>query len=335
MKIIIPMAGRGSRLRPHTLTIPKPLQPVVGKPIVQRIVEDFNDSFPGQIDEVAFIIGDFGKEAEDQLTSIAEGIGAKGSIYHQESPEGPAHAIYCAKDSLTGPCIVAFADTLFKAKFTFSTNDDGVIWVQKVEDPSSFGVVKTDDQGIITEFVEKSPEFVSDLAIVGLYYFRDGDRLRDEIGYLIDNDLRDKGEFQITSVLENMKEKGTKFRASTIEEWLDCGNKNNILDTTKRILELKQVQEELIAKDVVQENAVIIPPCYIGKGVTLRQAVIGPYATIGSNATIENSVIRESVIQGNTTIKDVVLERTMIGQHAEITGTPHEWSVGDYTQIDS
>jgi len=335
MKIIIPMAGRGSRLRPHTLTIPKPLQPVVGKPIVQRIVEDFDASFPGQIDEVAFIIGDFGEEAEAQLTSIAEGIGATCSIYHQETPEGPAHAIYCAKDSLTGPCIVAFADTLFKAEFTFSTDDDGVIWVQKVEDPSSFGVVKTNDQGIITEFVEKSPEFVSDLAIVGLYYFKDGDQLRDEIGYLIDNNLRDKGEFQITSVLENMKEKGTKFRASTIEEWLDCGNKNNILDTTKRILELKQVQEELIAKDVVQDNAVIIPPCYIGKGVTLRHAIIGPYATIGSNATVENSVIRESVIQGNTTVKDVVLERTMIGQHAEVAGTPHEWSVGDYTQIGS
>lgn len=230
---------------------------------------------------------------------------------------------------------MAFADTLFKAAFTFSTADDGVVWVQKVEDPSSFGVVKTDDQGIITEFVEKSPEFVSDLAIVGLYYFKDGDRLRDEIGYLIDHNLRDKGEFQITSVLENMKEKGTKFRASTIEEWLDCGNKNNILDTTKRILELKQAQEELIARDVVQENAVIIPPCYIGKGVTLRHAVIGPYATIGSNVTIENSVIRGSVIQSNTTVKDVVLERTMIGQHAEIAGTPHEWSVGDYTQIDA
>jgi len=329
------MAGRGSRLRPHTLTIPKPLQPVVGKPIVQRIVEDFNASFPGQIDEVAFIIGDFGAEAEAQLKSIAEGIGASCSIYHQDSPEGPAHAIYCAKDSLTGPCIVAFADTLFKAEFTFSTNDDGVIWVQKVEDPSSFGVVKTDDQGIITEFVEKSPEFVSDLAIVGLYYFKDGDRLRDEIGYLIDNNLRDKGEFQITSVLENMKEKGTKFRASTIEEWLDCGNKNNVLDTTRRILELKQVQEELIAVDVVQVNAVIIPPCYIGKGVTLRHAVIGPYATIGSNATIENSVIRESVVQANTTVRDVVLKRTMVGQHADIAGTPHEWSVGDYTQIGS
>jgi len=333
MKIIIPMAGRGSRLRPHTLTVPKPLVPVVGKPIVQRIVEDFNASFPGEIDEVAFIIGDFGSEAEEQLQQIADGIGAKASIYQQETPEGPAHAIYCAKDSLEGPCIVAFADTLFKASFQFDTNADGIIWVQKVDDPSSFGVVKTNEQGVITEFVEKSPTFVSDKAIVGLYYFKDGGNLRDEIGYLIDNDLRDRGEFQVTSVLENMKDKGVAFQAASIEEWLDCGNKENVLDTSRRMLELKQDSEQLIADDVTTENAVIIPPCYLGAGVQLKNAVVGPYVTIGSNSTIQNSVIRDSVIQADTSVAEVVLERSMIGRHAEISGKADDWSVGDYTQM--
>lgn len=333
MKIIIPMAGRGSRLRPHTLTVPKPLVPVVGKPIVQRIVEDFNASFPKQIDEVAFIIGDFGPEAEEQLQTIADGIGAKASIYHQETPEGPAHAIYCAKDSLQGPCIVAFADTLFKASFQIDTRADGIIWVQKVEDPSSFGVVKTNEEGIITDFVEKSPTFVSDKAIVGLYYFQDGARLRDEIAYLIDNDLRDRGEFQITSVLENMKNKGVAFQAASIDEWLDCGNKENLLNTSRRILELKQDSEQLIADDVTTENAVIIPPCYIGAGAQLKNAVVGPYVTIGSNSTIQNSVIRDSVIQSDTSVERVVLERSMIGQHAEIAGKADDWSVGDYTQM--
>ena len=333
MKIIIPMAGRGSRLRPHTLTVPKPLVPVVGKPIVQRIVEDFNASFPGQIEEVAFIIGDFGAEAEAQLQGIADGIGAKASIYQQETPEGPAHAIYCAKDSLQGPCIVAFADTLFKASFQIDTDADGVIWVQKVDDPSSFGVVKTDDAGIITDFVEKSPTFVSDKAIVGLYYFKDGANLRDEIGYLIDNNLRDKGEFQITSVLENMKEKGVAFRAASIEEWLDCGNKQNILDTSRRMLELKQDSEQLVADNVMIENAVVIPPCYLGPGVQLKNTVVGPYVTIGSNSTVQNSVIRESVIQSDTSVAEVVLERSMIGRHAQIKGQADDWSVGDYTQM--
>ncbi|NRB64492.1 MAG: NTP transferase domain-containing protein [Saprospiraceae bacterium] len=333
MKIIIPMAGRGSRLRPHTLTTPKPLFPIVGKPIVQRIVEDFNAAFPNQIKEVAFIIGDFGPQAEAQLNSIAAQIGAKASIYYQESPEGPAHAIYCAKQSLSGPCIVAFSDTLFKAEFIIDNSSDGMIWVQKIADPSAFGVVKTDENNIITEFVEKSPVFVSDKAIVGIYYFKDGSSLRNEIEYLIHNNIREKGEFQITSVLENMKNKGVTFYAGAIDEWLDCGNKDNVLDTTKRMLDIKQDSEQLIADDIMQENAIIIPPCYIGSGVTLRNAVVGPYVTIGSNSTIENSVIRESVIQSDTRINDLVLERTMIGQTAQVSGTPESWSIGDYTQI--
>ena len=167
MKIIIPMAGRGSRLRPHTLTVPKPLLPIAGKPIVQRIVEDFSHSFAGQIEEVAFVIGDFGPEVEAQLKAIAELVGAKCSIYYQDVPLGPAHAIYCARESLSGNCIVAFADTLFNADFAFDANEDGLIWVQKVSNPESFGVVKLDDEQVISEFVDKSPTFVSDLAIVG------------------------------------------------------------------------------------------------------------------------------------------------------------------------
>jgi len=198
MKIIIPMAGRGSRLRPHTLTVPKPLLPIAGKPMVQRLVEDLASSCNSEIDEVAFIIGDFGEAAEKQLLAIADSLGAKGSIYYQTQPLGTAHAILCAKDSLTGPCIIAFSDTLFKANFAIDADVDGMVWVQKVEDPSSFGVVKVDENNVITDFVEKSPVFVSDLAIVGIYYFKDGDNLREELQYLIDNDIKDKGEFQLT-----------------------------------------------------------------------------------------------------------------------------------------
>ena len=164
------MAGRGSRLRPHTLTVPKPLVPVAGKPIVQRIVEDFAASLSQTIEEVAFIIGDFGAEAERQLEEIAQNIGARCSVYHQDQPLGPAHAIYCAKDSLEGNCLVAFADTLFKADFSIGSEEEGMIWVKQVDNPSSFGVVKLDDGGYITDFVEKPSTFVSDLAIVGSYY---------------------------------------------------------------------------------------------------------------------------------------------------------------------
>jgi glucose-1-phosphate thymidylyltransferase len=333
MKIIIPMAGRGSRLRPHTLTIPKPMQPVAGKPIVQRIVEDFDASFPGGIEEVAFIIGDFGEKVKQQLTEIAEGIGARASIYQQEVPLGPAHAIQCAKESLEGKCIVAFADTLFNADFSFDTEQDGMIWVQKVTDPSSFGVVKLDDQGVITDFVEKSPTFVSDLAIVGIYYFKDGAALRDQIQYLIDNDIKDKGEFQITSVLENMKASGTKFRAGKIDEWLDCGNKDNILTTTSRILELKQDKETLISESLSQKNSKIIHPCYIGANVQLENSVIGPFAVIDNNSVVKNSVIQKSIIQQNSRVSNANLWESMIGNEASYEGRPKTLSVGDYSEV--
>ncbi len=333
MKIIIPMAGRGSRLRPHTLTVPKPLIPIAGKPIVQRLVEDLTDSFPGEVDEVAFIIGDFGKEVEAQLQAIAERVGARASIYYQDKPLGPAHAIYCGRESIDGPSIVAFADTLFRADFAFDTRNDGIIWVQQVDDPSSFGVVKVNEEGIITEFVEKSPEFVSDLAIVGLYYFRDGQNLRRELEYLIDNDIKDKGEFQITSVLENMKANGTRFRPSRIQEWLDCGTKENVLNTNRRMLEIKRDEEPLVHDTVTAENSIIIPPCFIGANTILRGSVIGPYVSIGHNVVVEQSVIEDSVVQNNTSIRNANLGNAMIGNEVEYEGEKADISVGDYSVL--
>ena len=147
MRIIIPMAGRGTRLRPHTLTVPKPLIPVAGKPIIQRLVESLSSSYDGKIEEIAFVVGDFGADVERELANIAESFGAKAKIYRQEKALGVGHAIHCAWESLKGKCMVAFADTLFKASFKFDVNEDGVIWIQKVKDPSSFGVVKLDDEG--------------------------------------------------------------------------------------------------------------------------------------------------------------------------------------------
>ena len=330
------MAGRGSRLRPHTLTIPKPLIPIAGKPVVQRIVEDLSASFSGDIEEIAFVIGDFGAAVEEELLSIAKKMGAKGSIYHQDQPLGTAHAILCAADSLSGPCIVAFADTLFQADFTFDPNaQDGIIWVQKVEDPSAFGVVKLDEEGVITEFVEKSPVFVSDLAIVGIYYFQDGDNLKAELQYLLDNDIKDKGEYQLTNALENMKAKGLRFKAGEIMEWLDCGNKGNVVYTNNRILDIKSEHEQLVAEDVVMENAIIRPPCFIGAGTTLRNAVVGPYVSIGSNSVVENSVIENSLIQNNSHVSNAVLKEAMIGNHVQYEGLAPNISIGDYTNYKS
>lgn len=323
------MAGRGSRLRPHTLTVPKPLVPVAGKPMVQRIVEDLASGHQGTIEEVAFIIGDFGEAAEKHLIQIAEGLGAKGSIYYQDQPLGPAHAISCASDSLNGPCMVAFADTIFRATFDYDTDADGLIWAKKVEDPSSFGVIKTDENRVITEFVEKSPVFVSDLAIVGLYYFKKGEDLRDKIQHMLENKITDKGEYQITTALELLKEEGTRFKAAEIDEWLDCGNKDNVLNTNKRMLELAE-EADLATSNLKMENSVIIPPCKIGENVTLKNSIIGPFVSIGNNSSVQNSVIKNSVIQEDTSVNDANLENSMLGNHVEYSGKKSEISIGDY-----
>src|SRR6478735_2179446 len=258
MKIIIPMAGMGKRMRPHTLTVPKPLVPIAGKAIVHRLVEDIAKVCGEKIEEVAFIIGDFGKETEQRLIKIAESVGAKGSIYYQREALGTAHAIYCAKESLGGKVVVAFADTLFKADFTLDTSNEGIIWVQKVEDPRPFGVVKLNDKNEITDFVEKPEHFVSDLAIIGIYYFQDGENLKKELQYLLDNDIKEKGEYQLTNALENMKGKGVKFSPGKISEWLDCGNKDATVYTNSRILEF--LKNDAVTREFKNQNSTIIEP---------------------------------------------------------------------------
>lgn len=332
MNIIIPMAGKGSRLRPHTLTTPKPLVPVAGKPIVEWLVEDLIALCPEKVDTIGFIIGDFGQEVEKKLVEIAERLGSKGKIYYQKEALGTAHAINCASELLTGPTVVAFADTLFKTDFKVKTEDDGVIFVQKVNDPSAFGVVKISPEGHITEFVEKPTEFVSDLAIIGIYYFKEGPKLKAGIEDLIAKDLKTKGEFQLTDVMETLKSNGTKYRPGQVEEWLDCGNKNATVFTNQRMLEIKLSKGQIAASAKI-ENSTIIPPCFIDENVVISNAVIGPHVSIGSNTTILNSVISNTIIQKNTHLQSIITENSMIGSHVQFIGNSKDLSIGDYTNI--
>ena len=325
------MAGRGSRLRPHTLTVPKPLIPIAGKPIVKRLVEDITRVCGQVVDEIAFVIGDFGKEVETDLIAIAEGLGAKGSIYHQDEALGTAHAILCAKESLSGPVVVAFADTLFRADFTLDTNKDGIIWVQKVEDPSAYGVVKMDQNSVITDFVEKPKEFVSDLAIIGIYFFKDGMRLRTELQYLIDNDIKENGEYQLTNALENMRVKGLDFFPGKVEEWLDCGNPTAAIHANKRVLEYTDEKQERLGLHLV--NTTIIEPCFIGDHVHLSNSTIGPHVSIGAGTKISDSVLSNTIIQNDTFIQSADLEDSMIGNNVNYQGGTKRVSIGDYSKI--
>ena len=336
MKIIVPMAGMGKRMRPHTLTVPKPLLPIAGKPIVHRLVEDIVKVCGAPVEEVAFIIGPtFGEAVEKQLLAIAESVGAKGTISYQEEPLGTAHAILSAQHALDGPVVVAFADTLFKADFTLDTSADGTIWVQRVDDPKPFGVVKLDAQGRITDFVEKPETFVSDLAIIGIYYFKDGAYLRRELQYLLDNDIKDKGEYQLTNALENMKNKGTVFIPGRISEWLDCGNKDATVYTNQRYLTYLHERDSaaLIDASAVREDAVIIEPVYLAPGAVVRRAVVGPYVSVGANSVIEDSVVSNSIVQANTTVRGATISNSLLGSYVQVTGRPADLSLGDYTTL--
>lgn len=332
MKIIIPMAGRGSRLRPHTLTTPKPLIPIAGKPIVHRLAEDIHKLSSEPIEEIAFVIGDFGEQVEQDLIAIAESLGAKGKIFHQEEPLGTAHAIWMAKESMDGPVVVAFADTLFQANFELDTNNDGVVWVKQVENPNAFGVVKLDSYGYITDFVEKPQEFVSDLAIIGIYFFKDGNNLREEIQYLIDNNVMKGGEYQLTDALENMRAKGKKFTLGKVDEWMDCGNKAVTVDTNNKVLGFNQEFE--IPASAKITNSLIIQPCFIGENVIIENSKVGPNVSLGNGTKVISTNIVNSLVQENAIIENAHLTESMIGNNAEYYGVSRSISLGDYSVLD-
>ncbi len=325
------MAGKGKRLRPHTLTTPKPLIPIAGKPIVQRLVEDIAGVTPEKIEKIGFVIGDFDEDIKRALIRIAEEVGAEAHFFVQDTAEGTAHAIACANEILEGKVTVAFSDTLFRADFQLNPEDDGIIWTKQIEDPSAFGVVKTNSEGIITDFIEKPKEFVSDQAIIGIYYFKKGEDLRREINYLIENNIRGGGEFQLTMALENLKNKGTNFTIGTVNEWLDCGNKSITVESNSRYLGFLK-GENLISDDATIKNCEIIEPVFIDEGTEIVNSTIGPSVSIGKNCKVCNSKLSDSLIQNNTSIMDVELTNSMIGNSVNLNGQPKSVSLGDFSE---
>ncbi len=328
------MAGRGSRLRPHTLTLPKPLVPVGGKPIVYRLVEDIAAVCADKIDEIAFVIGDFGDQVEKELLQVAEKLGAKGSIYYQKEPLGTAHAVLCASEKLVGPVVVAFADTLFRADFKISPSDEGILWVKQIEDPSSFGVVKLNAASEIVDFIEKPKEFVSDLAMIGVYYFKDGARLKKELDYLIDNKVMKSGEYQLPDALRRMTLSGCVFKPGEVTEWLDCGNKEVTVHTNKRVLDFDfEKNIPLVHASAKITNSHIIPPCFIGENASIENSIIGPHVSLGANTKINSSILKNSNIQENTSITNAVIFNSMIGSQVIYNGKANDLSLGDFSIV--
>ncbi|MDX1639350.1 MAG: sugar phosphate nucleotidyltransferase [Balneolaceae bacterium] len=333
MKLIIPMAGRGTRVRPHSHTTPKPLLPVVGKMIVERIVETFSRTLDRTIDEIVFILGpDFGQDIKDALKAMSERHDARSKFRVQEEALGTAHAVYCAEQDLEGECIVVFADTIFDSESEVSVEDsDAVIWLKEVEDPSRFGVAVHEGDKI-TDFVEKPEEPISNLAIIGVYYFKEAADIKKEIKYLLDNKIIGKGgEYQLTDALDRMLKDNKIFKKATVDEWLDCGTLPAWRETSSVILQKEQQQHPYNVDDY--PDTTIHEPVYIGEDVQIEGCTIGPNASIADGCSLKNSTVENSIVRSNTTIEDSQIENSTIGQHVELKNVNQEVHVGDHSKI--
>ncbi len=325
------MAGRGTRVRPHSHTVPKPLLPVAGKMIVERIVETFARTLDRNIDEIVFILGpDFGQEIKDALKAMSDRQNAEATFRVQKNAEGTAHAVYCAEEDLDGECIIVFADTIFDMEGSVSIEDaDSVVWLKEVEDPSRFGVA-VEKEGKITDFVEKPDEPISNLAIIGVYYFKDGAELKKEIEYLLDNDIRGKGnEFQLTDALDRLLKDDKVFKKATVDQWLDCGTLPAWLETSG-IITKKEYEE--VDKDRFPGTK-IIPPVYIGDDVELENCIIGPKASIAEGSTLKKCTVKNSLIQEHAQLEDCKIEDSTIGRHVELKNVDQEVHLGDHSKI--
>lgn len=333
------MAGRGSRLRPHSLTVPKPLIPVAGQPIVHRLVKDIAKVLKQPVDEIAFVLGDpawFGDDVVSSLKDLAKSLGAKASIYRQDKPLGTGHAIMCAKPSLSGPAVIAYADTLIRAEFDLDPEADSVIWTKQVDNPEAYGVVKLNKNDEIVELVEKPETFVSDQAVIGIYYFKDVAVLKEKLQEILDENVVNGGEYQINDGIKRMMADGKIFKTGTVDEWMDCGNKAITIETNQRMLGFLKAdgEEQLVASSAKLENANIIEPCFIGANVVLKNTTIGPFVSIGNGTVIENSTIENSLIQTNTEIRNAKLKNAMIGNNVTYNGEFTSISIGDYSVLE-
>ena len=325
------MAGRGTRVRPHSHTVPKPLLPVAGKMIVERIVETFARTLDRNIDEIVFILGpDFGQEIKDALKEMSDRQNAKATFRVQEEAEGTAHAVYCAEEDLNGECIIVFADTIFDMEGSVSIEDaDSVVWLKEVEDPSRFGVAVEKD-GKITDFVEKPEDPISNLAIIGVYYFKDGAELKKEIEYLLDNNIRGKGgEYQLTDALDRLLKDNKVFKKATVDQWLDCGTLPAWRETSGIITE-KEYEE--IDEDRFPGTK-IIPPVYIGDDVELENCIIGPNASIAEGSKLKKCTVKNSLIQEHAELEDCNIDDSTIGRHVELKNVDQEVHLGDHSKI--
>ncbi len=322
MKAIIPVAGVGSRLRPHTFSHPKVLLNVAGKPIIGHIMDKLIEA---GIDETIVIVGYLGDMVEKWLTTH---YSIKFTFVTQSELLGLAHAIWLCKPFVVDnePLLIILGDTIFKVnlepvlKSPFST-----LGVKEVEDPRRFGVAVTDGEKIL-KLIEKPDMPISNLAVVGLYFLRHSKPLFDNIDYLINNEIKTKGEYQLTDALQLMIEGGETFTTFRVDGWYDCGKPETLLSTNEILLQNNRQAKKY-------PGCIIIQPVFIAETAILENAIIGPNTTIGEQAVITDAIIKNSIIGNQARVVHIMLDNSIIGNNASITGEPHEINIGDFSEI--
>jgi glucose-1-phosphate thymidylyltransferase len=322
MRAIIPVAGVGTRLRPHTYTLPKVLLNVAGKPILAHILDALIQQ---DITKCTIVTGYMGKLVQEYVLA---NYSIDVTFVPQRESLGLGHAIWTARDTFDDePLMIILGDTIFDADLTFSKKTGtSTIGVKEVEDPRRFGVVLLDKKGIIKQFVEKPEQPTSNLAIVGIYYISNPGLLKTCLEYLIDNDIRTRDEYQLTDALQLMLDKGERFNTFHVEGWYDCGKPETLLATNRYLL--KQSSKARKFKD-----AVIIPPVFIADNAVIKRSVVGPYATVASGAIVEDSLVRDSIISDGARVSSSLLKKSIIGNNAIVKGHFNKFNVGNSSEI--
>ncbi len=331
MKVLIPVAGVGTRLRPHTYTQPKPLMPVAGKPIICFIVDKLAEA---GIKDFVFVIGHLGEKVRNFIEETYPDLQTE--FVYQAQRKGSAHAVWTAREVIEDEdeIFIAFGDSIFDADLQQMLDcPHSCIGVKKVADPREFGVAEFGEDGRVTRLVEKPKIPKSNMAIVGLYKVCEVPALIRATEYLVQHEIRTVGEFQLTDALQRMLEQGTHFQAIPVQNWFDCGRKEVLLETNAMLLDQRGIpasEREL----AVFENTIFIHPVAVGNNCNIAHSIIGPHVTIGDNAHIHRSIVKDSIIGNFAALEDVVLRRSVIGSDASIRGMDLNLNIGDNTEID-
>ncbi|MFQ5944757.1 MAG: sugar phosphate nucleotidyltransferase [Anaerolineae bacterium] len=323
MKVIIPMAGLGTRLRPHTHSRPKPLLSVAGKPVLGHILDRLSSL---KVDEYIFVVGYLGEQIE---AYVSQNYAFPAQFVVQEEPRGQAHAIHLARDLVDRPILIIFVDTIFEADLSglADASADGLVFVKEVEDPSRFGIALL-DEGRVVRFIEKPDEPISHLALIGMYYVRNSALLLRCVEELIRREIRTKEEYFLADAFQLMVEKGAELQPAAVRVWQDCGKPETLLETQRYLLEKEA------GPTVEGEDSVIIPPVHLAPSVRLLRSIVGPYVSAADGSVIEDSIVRDSIINEGVEIQNVSLERSLVGAHAALKGVIRQVNVGDFSRVE-